>query len=129
MPKGIERRKHPRIDTSLSLKIEKQDVDFITETKNISCSGMYCQIDRFLPPMTKIAITLLLPVGAGDKTKTRKIKCSGVIVRSLPVKKGGNHSCPHDIAVFFTELAKADKDKIAQYVEHHLSQSPTPRYN
>lgn len=111
-----ERRKHPRSGQILPLKISKKGLDVITETRNVSCSGVYCQVSKPLPLMSKVGITLLLPMHLGNKTSTEKIKCSGVVVRSEPAIVEQAEVAYQKIAVFFTEISKKDKNKITQYV-------------
>ena len=112
-----ERRKHPRRETVLSLKISKRGLDVITETRNISCSGVYCRVDKPLPIMAKIGITLLLPVqNRRNRVNTERIRCNGVVVRSEPaIVKEADTAC-QNVAIFFTDLSKKYKDKITQYV-------------
>jgi c-di-GMP-binding flagellar brake protein YcgR len=111
-----EKRKHQRTDTILPIKIYKRGLDVITETRNISCSGIYCRINKPLPLMSKVGITLLLPTHSGNKVCTKKIKCNGVVVRSEPVIVEDADSACQNIAVFFTDLSGKDKNKIDQYV-------------
>lgn len=111
-----ERRKHPRRETALPLKISKRDLGVITETRNISCSGVYCRIDKPIPLMSKIGLTLLLPIQSGKVVKTKSVKCNGVVVRSEPVILEEADTACQNVAIFFTELSKKDKDNIAQYV-------------
>ncbi len=111
-----ERREHPRTERTLPLKISKKGLDAITETRNISCSGAYCRVNKPIPLMSKVGITLLLPIHSGSKVSTEKIRCNGVVVRAEPViVKEADTPC-QNIAVFFTELARKDRNKIAQYV-------------
>jgi len=112
----VERRGHPRTENILPLKISKKGLDVITETRNISCSGVYCHVDKPLPLMSKIALTLLLPIQWGRKVCTEKIRCNGVVVRSEPVILKEVDTACQNIAIFFTNLSKKDKNKIDQYV-------------
>ena len=112
-----ERRKHPRRETVLSLKISKRGLDVITETRNISCSGVYCRVNKPLPIMAKIGVTLLLPIqNRRNRVNTEKIRCNGVVVRSEPAIVKEADTAYQNVAIFFTDLSKKDKDKITQYV-------------
>lgn len=117
-----ERRKHPRSEVSLPLKITKEDFDIITETKNISCAGAYCQVNRYLPLMSKVALTMYLPNKTFCKTKTKKITCNGVVVRIEPVIVENTDLPQHNVAIFFTDLSEVDKNRIVQYVNYNLAQ-------
>ncbi len=66
--------------------------------------------------MSKIGITLLLPIQSNNRVLTKKIKCSGVVVRSEPLIVDEADTVWQNIAIFFTDLSKKDKDKIAQYI-------------
>jgi hypothetical protein len=113
---NIERRKHPRTERTLPLKISKEGLDAITETRNVSCSGVYCRVNKMIPLMSKIGLTLLLPIYSGKKLATEKIRCGGVVVRSEPEIVQGADTAYQNIAIFFTDLTRKDRDKIAQYV-------------
>ena len=58
----VERRKYPRIDRQLPLKVLANGYDFITATQNVSCIGTYCQINKYMPPFTKVIVKLTLPI-------------------------------------------------------------------
>ena len=111
-----ERRNHPRLVSTLPLKISKKGLDVITETRNISCSWVYCRVNKPIPLMSKIGLTLLLPIQSGRKVLTERISCNGVVVRSEPVILREAEIACQDIAIFFTDASKKDRDKIAKYV-------------
>ena len=112
----MERRKHPRTENALPLKIFKKGLDVITETRNISCSGAYCRVSRPLPMMSKIGVTLLLPTYRKNKANSEKVKCNGVVVRSEPEIIEEADSACQNVAIFFTDLSNKDRKKIAEYV-------------
>jgi len=112
----VERRKHPRTENALPLKIFKKGLDVITETRNISCSGVYCRVAKPLPMMSKIGVTLLLPTCRKNKVNSEKVKCNGVVVRSEPEIIEEADSVCQNVAIFFTDLSNKDRNKIAEYV-------------
>ena len=118
-----ERRRHPRIEGSIPLKISSDAGDVVTETWNLSRSGVYCRVDKYLDPMTKLRIHLLLPLKKSKKTVTKKIFCQGVVVRTEAVSGTGFYNT----AIFFNELHQKDADSISDFiterVEHHESQN------
>ena len=118
-----ERRKHPRTKRALPLKIFKKGLDVITETRNISCSGVYCRINKPLPLMSKVGITVLLPIRHRTKMKTEKVRCSGVVVRSEPTIVQEADTAYQNVAIFFTDLSKKDKLKVAEYVLQSFRES------
>ncbi len=116
--KGAERRQYPRIEQNLPLKIAVDGYDFITNTQNVSCVGAYCHLEKYIPPFTKIAVKVILPVMAGGRIRNINVECNGVVVRSEDEKKGG-----FNIAVFFNGIKESQRKKIAQYVNQFLPKS------
>lgn len=113
-----ERRKYPRLNKNLPLKIICDNFDIVTETKNLSSIGAYCEINRFLEPLTRLKIILLLPFKGKDKLYNKKLSCQGVVVRSEanPLKK----DC-FNIAIYFNEIQKKDINLISDYVNQSLN--------
>ncbi|MFA5356176.1 MAG: PilZ domain-containing protein [Candidatus Omnitrophota bacterium] len=116
--KGSERRQYPRIEQNLPIKIAADGYDFITSTRNVSCVGAYCHLDKYIPPFTKISVKLNLPVMAEGKMQNIEVDCNGVVVRSEDQKDGG-----FNIAVFFNHITDNQRKKISQYVSQFLPKS------
>lgn len=112
------RRKHPRIEHNVPLKISCESGDVVTETKNVSCAGAYCKVDKYLEPMTKLQIQLLLPVKRNNKISTKKIQCHGVVVRT----QTRENEDLFDTAIFFNDISPKDSRVIADFVELLLEQ-------
>jgi hypothetical protein len=115
---GQERRKNPRAFGNVPVKISHAAGDIVTETVNISRSGAYCKIDRYVEPMTRMKINILLPLWKNNRNTTKKVACEGVVVRTEPATgKGFFH-----IAVFFNEISRRDAEVVDDYFEYYLSQ-------
>lgn len=113
-----ERRRHPRVEEKLPLKIKDEGFDAISVTKNISCSGVFCQVDGYFPLLSKVKIVLLLP--SEEKSKAHPIHIDGVVVRSEPVKASPGSNC-RNIGIFFNKIKKQDQSKISAYINSILS--------
>ena len=113
-----EKRRHPRVEQSVPLKISTPDADLVAETSNISCSGVYCRVSKFIEPMTKLGVTLLLPVKKGGKTTTRKITCYGVVVRTENIPNQDDFNT----AIFFSDIHSKDSRLLGEYVESVLAE-------
>lgn len=111
-----ERRKHLRAKRHLPLKIADKTFDIITETVDISSAGIYCRVTRFLPPMSKTDVVLLVPTKADGK-QTRKIRCKGVVVRSEPIILKDVEKAHYNIAIFFTDISKRDQRILESYID------------
>lgn len=112
-----ERRRSPRADKALSIKLSDVDFDILTETTNVSASGTYCPVNKPLPLMTKIGVVLLIPIKK-NKTKTiRKVTCSGVVVRLEHTNKNAKY--PYQAAIYFNNIKDPDKKALRSYVNTH----------
>lgn len=66
MAEKDDRRKHERVDRRFEIKLgpgaEPSD-QVATSGLNISMGGVYCEVPYYVPVMTKLATTLVLPTG------------------------------------------------------------------
>lgn len=116
-----ERRKHPRIFKKLPLKLKSNSFDLSAETLNISSSGACCQIDKYLEPMTKLSIIMMLPVKLKNNiVVTKKVSCKGVVVRTEKIREENKFN----IAIFFSDVPNPDAKNINRYIETHLQSGP-----
>jgi hypothetical protein len=113
----LERRKYPRVEKNVPLKLSWADADVVTETRNISCAGAYCRVSKYIEPMTKVEVTLLLPVKKGEKITTKKITCRGVVVRTENIPDGEEFYT----AIFFSDILPKDSRILAQFVENAVA--------
>jgi len=106
-----ERRKYPRFEHRFPIKVAVDGYDFITVTQNVSCVGVYCHINKYMPPFTKVMVRLILPVMTEKGRKDYEVQCKGVVVRTDDEEEGG-----FNIAVFFNEMNEDQRRKISQYI-------------
>jgi len=116
----IERRRYPRAKKKLDFKVAADGYCFATTTKDISCIGAYCHISKYIPPFTKVAVGLAMPVKGNHPQKDTKVVCNGVIVRTEDEKRGG-----FNIAIFFNEIRDSQRKKIAHYLNRFLPSTAT----
>ena len=113
-----DRRRDPRVDQNIPLKIFHEDGDIVTETANISRSGVYCRVGKYIEPMTKFKINFLLPVKKNGKPSSKKISCEGAVVRIEKIAGSGEFN----LAIFFNNITQRDAESIADYVSTYLEQ-------
>lgn len=111
-----ERRRDPRLGNNIPIRISQDDGDMVTETANISRSGLYCKVNRYIEPMTKLKVCLLLPLRKNGKDVTKQILAQGVVVRAEQIAQTDDHH----IAIFFSEIAQRDAESISDYVSSYL---------
>ncbi len=111
-----ERRKYPRLTRSVPVKIHQDSNDFVTEITNISRSGAYCKVNKYIMPMTNLDIYLFLPQNNKEKSSARKIFCRGAVVRTESLPEDNSYN----IAVFFSDISSKDVEAISEYIKLHL---------
>ena len=112
-----ERRRFPRIAQNIPVNIIANGYDFVTTTENVSCVGTYCRVDKYIPPFTKIAVKLNLPIATNDGGRHCTVECRGVVVRTDDENNGG-----FNIAVFFNHITDNHRKKISQYINQFIPQ-------
>ena len=112
-----ERRQHPRLLKNIPVKISGADFDIVSETKNLSRTGTYCKVSQYLEPMTKLKIQLLLPFKRSNKVVTKKVSCSGVVVRSESIAGGENYN----VAIYFNEIRQRDQGLLQDYITSRMA--------
>ena len=111
-----ERRRSPRLEHTVPLKLSSGDIEIVTETSNLSSSGVYCRVNAYIEPMTKLKIHLLLPIKKTSRTSTKRISCQGVVVRAESVP---DHNY-FNAAIFFNDIQPKDIQTISDFIEHML---------
>ena len=117
----VEKRRYPRINFKLPIKLSEAGYDIVTETRNISGNGVYCTVDKELPPMTKLKIIMLVPIKKNNKRILRKIACEGVVVRKEITDYINKYK--HNIAIYFSEIKESDRKLILSYVNSSLKET------
>ncbi|MCF7870792.1 MAG: PilZ domain-containing protein [Candidatus Omnitrophica bacterium] len=116
-----ERRKYPRLEKILPIKLKQtpeKEFDLSTQTTNISASGAYCAVSKPVGLMTKLQLTLLIPLPKAKSKKIKKIECQGVVVRKEKDKE--NKKFPYRIGIFFNDLDNQDRKFLQSYVNSFL---------
>lgn len=88
MTQKDERRESHRHDTRFSLRLGP-DVGaaaeaLATDGLNISMGGIYCKVPHFIPMMTKLQATLLLPVPGVGGVKEEALSADMIVVWTDP---------------------------------------------
>ncbi|MGB2598841.1 MAG: PilZ domain-containing protein [Candidatus Omnitrophota bacterium] len=110
-----ERRKYPRVkDKNISIKLSGEGFDTITQSLDVSASGIYCKVKKHIPLMSRVQIVLTLPV-KGDPSNPTSLDVDGIVVREHPVIENGRvHH--YDLAIFFDSLLPRHRKKLVQYI-------------
>ena len=116
----LERRTSARADASLSMRVEGRPADgeltlVETESQNISSSGVYCTSPHYLAPLSKVALTIVLPSRTSASGRTSLFKCSGIVVRCMPAGAPARSS-GYQLACSFIGLDPRHQAAIAEFV-------------
>jgi hypothetical protein len=113
-----ERRTKPRADARLSMRVETtpdtETPQIVTESQNISASGVYCTSSHFLAPLSKVALTIVLPKVPGARPRQELIKCEGIVVRCQPMGKKSERS--YELACMFSSMSPEHRMMIDEFV-------------
>ena len=114
MAERTERRKYPRVrDENISIKLSGDGVDTITQSLDVSASGIYCKVKKHIPLMSRVQLVLTLP-GKGESSNS-SMDVEGIVVREHPVIENGRvHH--YDLAIFFDSLLPKHRKKLIQYI-------------
>lgn len=115
MTRRVERRKYPRIkDDNISVELSADGVSSITQSLDVSASGIYCKVPERIPLMTRVQVVLSIP-GKTKSSPSTAMNVDGVVVREHPVKKGGRIQ-HYDVAIFFNTLLPRERDRLVRYI-------------
>jgi hypothetical protein len=119
---GRERRQSQRVDAQIALQLAGGEAfpseSITTESINVGAEGIYCHVDHFVAPLTKLQVTMVLPLkGRKGQTRNEIIKTDGVVVRCQPA---GSDRGGYRIACFFTGVDDTTREKLTEYVRQHL---------
>jgi hypothetical protein len=130
-----ERRSTARADAHLSMRVEGPPADdevlthIVTESENISASGVYCLSPHYVAPLSKVALTIVLPTVSGRGSAQRLLKCEGVVVRCLATPTTAKERC-YQMACSFLGLEDGERQLLDDYVTWRnlqlLRQAATP---
>ncbi|HTQ47682.1 MAG TPA: PilZ domain-containing protein [Polyangiaceae bacterium] len=114
-----ERRQQPRVDARLSMRVEGAhdgaQAQVVTESQNISASGVYCLSSHFLPPLSKVQLTIVLPKIPGTPRAQELVKCDGIVVRCEPAT-GRRTEARYQLACMFASVDRSLRERLEEYV-------------
>jgi hypothetical protein len=99
----------------------------VTESQNISASGVYCLSPHYMAPLSKVALTIVLPGQAHRNGTQRLLKCEGIVVRCLAPERGVRDR-QYQLACSFVGLEQEYRKALDEFVAwRNLQALRTPR--
>ena len=126
--RSSERRRLPRADARLSMRLEdaappaEDRSHIVTESQNISASGVYCTATHYMAPLSKVALTIVLPKLPGSRGSKELIKCDGIVVRCEPVSTRSRDKS-FELACMFSGLDERRRSLLEEFVTWRNLQS------
>ena len=73
----------PRVDARLPLQLTEPDTRLVvtTESLDLSRNGLACRTSQYLAPLSKVAVTVILPPFGNLSRASRSLRAEGVVVR------------------------------------------------
>jgi len=118
-PRRGQERRAERAEARLSMRIEGAPVDgaraqIVTESQNISSSGVYCVSSYFLAPASRVMLAIVLPRVPGTLGGKELIKCDGIVVRCQSPAKRGDKG--FELACMFVGLDERRRQLLEAFV-------------
>ena len=120
-----DKRRHPRVAQRIRVRSSSREAVEL-ETIDLSAGGLSCTAPAFLPPMTKLAISLVLPseraLSADRKNGHETVKGEAVVVRTEPpepIEGGGTYR----VALFFSKMDDADRKRLLDFLARHTGKA------
>jgi len=117
---GRERRGSERADARLSMRVEAGAIAgaprIVSESQNISASGIYCHASHYLAPLSKVQLTIILPrTPGGDAHAQELLKCDAIVVR-CDQRASSRSDTPYELACMFTGLDPDMRRRLEEFV-------------
>ena len=112
-----DKRTHPRVEARLAMQLAEETLGealVTTESLNISRGGVYCESAEYLAPLSKVALTVVLPA-FGSTARPRVLRTEGVVVRceGLSALRGRKR---YQLACCFTGLDGEGRTLLDEFV-------------
>jgi c-di-GMP-binding flagellar brake protein YcgR len=114
-----ERRATARVDARLSMRLKGARAggdltQVVTESQNISASGVYCLSPHYLAPLSKVNLAIVLPRLPGGRGTKDIISCDGIVVRCDACAQHSEGQ--YQLACMFTELDSRRRQRLEEFV-------------
>ena len=111
-----DKRRHPRVAHRLRVRSTLRDAVEL-ETVDLSAGGLRCTAPLFIPPMTRMALSLVLPSPAGTSDgRPETVQGEAVVVRTEPSDPHRKDGGPYHVALFFSRMDEADRHRLHQFL-------------
>jgi len=115
MSATTEKRQHPRIKDRLTLRSSSPDSGSSEmATTDLSLGGANVVSGRYLPLMTRVEVTLMLPPEPSE-SGPRPVHAQAVVVRVQPPEEHASLR-QYQLALFFSHMEQLDRNALSRYL-------------
>ncbi|MGH9749603.1 MAG: PilZ domain-containing protein [Candidatus Polarisedimenticolia bacterium] len=107
-----DKRRHPRVARKIRVRSTGREAVEL-ETIDLSAGGFSCTAPAFLAPMTKLAVSLVLP--AHEQAPEQSVEGEAVVVRTQPDTPGRGNG-EYQVAVFFSRMDEDDRRTLQRFL-------------
>ena len=112
-----DKRRHRRIVQRLRVRSHDEDA-LELETIDLSAGGFSCTSPVHLAPMTKVALSLILPQTRSKPTqRERVVNSEAVVVRAEPSSGASSNGGPFRLALFFSRMEEEDRQLLREFLK------------
>lgn len=113
---ATERRAHRRVETSFPLQGVSEAGGAVARmvAKDLSLGGLRCTSSADYPEMTRLAVTLLLPLAGG--TEPSPVSLEAVVVRRELVATAVSGEPRFELSLFFTRVDDSARACLASFL-------------
>jgi len=122
MSRSDEKRRHPRAAHRIRVRSSSREAVEL-ETVDLSVGGFSCTAPAFLPLMTKLALSLVLPAGNGGsdhKNGHETVQGEAIVVRTDPPQPVDGHES-YRVALFFSRMDDEDRKRLHDFLARHAA--------
>src|SRR5262245_35246766 len=120
-----DKRRHPRVAHRIRVRSSSREAVEL-ETIDLSVGGLSCTAPTFLPPMTRMAISLVLPnphpSAPNDGDGHEVVNGEAIVVRTEPAAPVDGPAT-YRLALFFSRMDDADRARLHDFLERHSGKS------
>ena len=116
-----DKRRHPRVAHRIRVRSSSREAVEL-ETIDLSAGGLSCTAPAFLPLMTKLAVSLVLPgtraASAEPGNGHEAVNGEAVVVRTEPPAPVGGQAT-YRVALFFSRMDDSNRRRLLDFLARH----------
>jgi hypothetical protein len=118
MGQSEDKRRHPRISQRVRVQSLSRDAVEL-ETIDVSVGGLRCTSPQFIPPMTKMALSMVLPSTPGHAGNGQQmVQGEAVVVRTEPATAAAQPvNGGYRVALFFSRMDDPDRKILLDWLK------------